>query len=143
MPPKKKTPAQPPTALPAEGKGHKRTPQSAYDPAKGAETYEPEKIVGTRQKNIGGGKFETQFCVKWKGYDAKQNTYEPIEHLAGCEDMIAEYYEEKKQKDAEMEASSAGVERVFSAAGKMHDDLRKSAKDDTLEHSLFAAFNTD
>jgi hypothetical protein len=40
-------------------------------------------------------------------------------------------------------ASSAGVERVFSAAGKMHGDLSKSAKDNTLEHSLFAAFNTD
>ena len=39
--------------------------------------------------------------------------------------------------------SSAGVERVFSAAGKMHGDLQKSAKDSTLEHSLFAAFNTD
>ena len=39
-------------------------------------------------------------------------------------------------------ASSAGVERVFSAAGKMHGDLQKS-KDSTLEHSLFAAFNTD
>ena len=39
--------------------------------------------------------------------------------------------------------SSAGVERVFSAAGKMHDDLRKSEKDSTLEHSLFAAFNAD
>ena len=39
--------------------------------------------------------------------------------------------------------SSAGVERVFSAAGKMHDDLKKSAKDSTLEHSLFAAFNTE
>ena len=37
-------------------------------------------------------------------------------------------------------ASSAGVERVFSAAGKMHGDLQKSAKDSTLEHSLFAAF---
>ena len=34
-------------------------------------------------------------------------------------------------------ASSAGVERVFSAAGKMHGDLSKSAKDTTLEHSLF------
>ena len=34
-------------------------------------------------------------------------------------------------------------ERVFSAAGKMHGDLSKSAKDTTLEHSLFAAFNTD
>ena len=40
-------------------------------------------------------------------------------------------------------ASSAGVERVFSAAGKMHSDLQKSAKDSTLEHSLFAAFNID
>ena len=40
-------------------------------------------------------------------------------------------------------ASSAGVERVFSAAGKMHSDLQKSAKDTTIEHSLFAAFNTE
>ena len=39
-------------------------------------------------------------------------------------------------------ASSAGVERVFSAAGKMHNDLRKSMKDESLKHSLFAAFNT-
>ena len=40
-------------------------------------------------------------------------------------------------------ASSAGVERVFSAAGKMHGDLQKSAKDTTLEHSLFAAANAE
>ena len=40
-------------------------------------------------------------------------------------------------------ASSAGVERVFSAAGNMHGDLKKSSKDSTLEHSLFAVFNTD
>ena len=39
-------------------------------------------------------------------------------------------------------ASTAGVERVFSAAGRMHNDLRKSMKDSTLEHSLFARFNT-
>ena len=29
------------------------------------------------------------------------------------------------------------------AAGKMHDDLKKSAKDDTLEASLFAIQNTE
>ena len=40
-------------------------------------------------------------------------------------------------------ASSAGVERVFSAAGKMHDDLRKSTSDGMLKHSLIAAFNTE
>ena len=38
---------------------------------------------------------------------------------------------------------AAGVERVFSAAGKMHDNLRKSMQDSTLEHSLFAAFNIE
>ena len=40
-------------------------------------------------------------------------------------------------------ASTAGVERVFSAAGRMHTNLRKSMKDSTLEHSLFADFNTE
>ena len=32
---------------------------------------------------------------------------------------------------------------AFSAAGKMHGDLNKSAKDTTLKHSIFAAFNTE
>ena len=35
-------------------------------------------------------------------------------------------------------ASTAGVERVFCAAGRMHSDLRKSMKDSTLENSLFS-----
>ena len=39
--------------------------------------------------------------------------------------------------------STFSAERVFSAAGKMHDDLRKSEKDNTLEHSLFAAYNVE
>ncbi|KAL1527815.1 hypothetical protein AB1Y20_009198 [Prymnesium parvum] len=39
-------------------------------------------------------------------------------------------------------ASSGGIERVFSAAGKMHSDLKKASKDSTLQHSLFAAYNT-
>ena len=45
-----------------------------------------------------------QWEVKWKGWDSKHNTYEPIGHLAGCEDMIAEYQERKRQRDAELEA---------------------------------------
>ena len=38
-----------------------------------------------------------------------------------------------------------GVERVFSTAGKMYDDLKKSAKDDTLlsTPSIIAAFSCD
>lgn len=40
-------------------------------------------------------------------------------------------------------ASSAGVERVFSAAGRFHDDLRKAMKEGTLKHALFASVNTN
>ena len=40
-------------------------------------------------------------------------------------------------------ASSAGVERFFSMAGKLHSDLKKAQGDDSLEHSLFAAANAE
>ena len=38
-------------------------------------------------------------------------------------------------------ASSAAAERLFSAAGKMHDDLKKSTTEDTLEDMLIVAKN--
>ena len=40
-------------------------------------------------------------------------------------------------------ASSAGVERMFSKAGKLHGDDKKSQEDSSLEHALFAAANTE
>jgi hypothetical protein len=40
-------------------------------------------------------------------------------------------------------ASSAGVERLFSRAGRMHDDLRSAMDDGTLQHALFASQNTE
>ena len=131
------TPAPPSKPLPAQGRGgHKRTPTSAFDPAAGQDIYEPEKVVGERQKNLGGGKTETQYEVKWKGWDKKHNTYEPLSNLAGCEDMVSEYKERKRQRDAELEAEERDKKRQ-----KQEEDLRKSEKDSTLEHSLFAAFN--
>jgi hypothetical protein len=36
-------------------------------------------------------------------------------------------------------ASFAGVERMFSKAGKLHDDLKASQNDESLEHALLAA----
>ena len=40
-------------------------------------------------------------------------------------------------------ASSAGVERMFSKAGKFHDDAKKAQSDETLQHAMFAAANAD
>ena len=80
---------------------------------------------------MGGGKYETQWEVKWKDWDKKhkESTWPKLAKMA--KQYLAAPF------------SSAGVERVFSAAGNMHDDLRKSEKDSTLEHSLFAAFNIE
>jgi hypothetical protein len=40
-----------------------------------------------------------------------------------------------------MPASSAGVERLFSSAGNMHDDLRKCTKEDSLSLRLEVKVN--
>ena len=40
-------------------------------------------------------------------------------------------------------ATSAGVERLFSAPGKMHHDLKGSMEDGSLEHSLIARANSE
>ncbi|KAK3245175.1 hypothetical protein CYMTET_45239 [Cymbomonas tetramitiformis] len=39
-------------------------------------------------------------------------------------------------------ASTAGVERAFSAVTDMHSDLRRSLQEGTIQHSLMAAMNT-
>ena len=38
-------------------------------------------------------------------------------------------------------ASSASVERLFSSAGKMHDDVKKSTSEETLESMLIIGLN--
>eukprot|EP00873_Tetraselmis_striata_P024225 jgi/Tetstr1/444489/TSEL_032370.t1 len=40
-------------------------------------------------------------------------------------------------------ATSAGVEHLFSAAGRMHNDFKKSTSETTLEHALIVYKNLD
>ena len=53
--------------------------------------------------------------------------FQKVARYLGLAKMVKQYFA--------VPGSSGGVERVFSAAGKMHDDLKKSAKDDTLEEA--------
>lgn len=55
--------------------------------------YKVEKIVG---KSIIDG--EVHYEVKWLGYSSKENTWEPIENLDACHEMIKEF--EKSQRTA-------------------------------------------
>ena len=100
------TASQPRSYQGAAAGGQGPQPAHAAELVRPGEGHGSERIVGTRQKEEHG--------VKEKVWP----------NLAK---MVKQYFAQP--------ASLAGIERVFSAAGKMHDDLRKSAKDDTLEHA--------
>ena len=60
-----------------------------------------EKIVDKR--TYGSGKVE--YLLKWKGYDEKNNTWEPKENFES-EDLIKEFEEKvKEEDDVEMKES--------------------------------------
>ena len=49
--------------------------------------YEVESVVSKR--DTGEGKVE--YLVKWKGYDASDNTWEPVENLESSQELIDEF----------------------------------------------------
>lgn len=49
-------------------------------------SYKVEKIVG---KDVIDG--EIHYQVKWLGYPSSENTWEPIENLQGCQELIREF----------------------------------------------------
>ena len=72
----------------------------SFDPAaKDDDFYQCERIVGKRL-----AKGVTQYCVKWAGYETKDNTWEPLENLAGCEAFIADFQQREQTRVAQAEA---------------------------------------
>ncbi|KAL5505710.1 hypothetical protein EMCRGX_G007190 [Ephydatia muelleri] len=42
-----------------------------------------------------------EWLVRWKGFGHDDDTWEPLEHLSGCEQYIARFEEERDRKQAE------------------------------------------
>ena len=74
--------------------GLRRTPKHIADPAGGDERYYFEKIVSTRY-------FEgvQQFLIRWSGYTAADDSWEPIEHLAGEEAAVKEFLDKQRNEN--------------------------------------------
>lgn len=60
------------------------------------ENFEIEAILG--DELIDG---VVHYHVKWLGFGQEDNTWEPIENLASCQDLIDRYLEEKAKREAE------------------------------------------
>ena len=67
--------------------------------------------------------------MKWTGYADKDNTWEPIEHLAGCEDMIAEFKERQRTRIAQHKAAAQAkhAEKAAAAAQTVAEAAATSA----------------
>lgn len=57
------------------------------------ETYIVEKILA--KKKING---VNKYKIKWEGWDMKDCTWEPIEHLEGCKELLEEFENSLKKK---------------------------------------------
>ena len=70
--------------------GIQRTPLHAYDKAANQDLYNVQDIIAERQE-----KGVPKYLVRWEGFGPEDDTWEPIEHLAGAEEYIARFVEER------------------------------------------------
>jgi hypothetical protein len=95
MPPKnskKRQVSEPKKPVKPHGKpgGIQRTPLHAYDKAANQDLYNVQDIIAERQE-----KGVPKYLVRWEGFGPEDDTWEPIEHLAGAEEYIARFVEER------------------------------------------------
>jgi hypothetical protein len=53
--------------------------------------YEVENVLS--MKRVSG---KPHYLVKWKGYDTSENTWEPIENLTDCRQLVQQYHQQVK-----------------------------------------------
>ncbi len=92
--------SQTPKRLPPRGHGPiKRTPKHEFDHGDNSENiYDVESILAERIVKIGNRPCE-EWLIRWKGYGQADDTWEPIENLAGLEDDIAKFRNERNNRE--------------------------------------------
>ena len=94
------------------------------------EKYVVDKVVNKRTNRRRNGRVE--YLIKWKGYDDKDNTWEPRENL-DCEDLIEEF--EKIQKSEAIDSFKMSREK-FTPTGDMETPVDNNLDSKQLEKEL-------
>merc|ERR1712083_850060 len=87
--------------------------------------YEVESIVSKRESDEG----KVEYLVKWKGWNASDNTWEPVDNLQSSQELIDEF--EGKTEDAE--EMKEAPEKVEESGEK------ESVTDETVDNETKAA----
>jgi hypothetical protein len=111
------------TQAPAKKTCPHRTPQTPFERLDEETTYIVDKMVGMRWN-----KGSRQYLVRWKGYAASADTWEPMENLVGCAQQIREYEKLREKEDIEAKAAVlAKRQEAKNAAAAVEVDLKARA----------------
>ena len=67
--------------------------------------YEVERVSCHRTRKIGRS-VKTEFLIKWLGYGAEHNTWEPEVNLTNCPEVLSEYWAAVKHVEAQRQLKS-------------------------------------
>merc|ERR1712107_27893 len=89
--------------------------------------YEVENVVSKRETDEG----KVEYLVKWKWYDASDNTWEPVENLESSQELIDEF-EGRTENAAVEEEDQDSTEKMEKVDAKEQEndganDVDKSA----------------
>lgn len=135
--PRKTAPAKAPAAAPAPAEPPKkknrptRTPKNPFEAAQVVEDsdedpiYTVESIVGVQW--VRG---ERKYQVRWAGYDAQHDTWEPLAHLVGCAEQIREFERKKAEQEAKDKEELLARRMAAKEKAEQHaKDLREKARE--------------
>merc|ERR1712209_351956 len=100
--------------------------------------YEVETVVSKRDTDEG----KVEYLVKWKGYDASDNTWEPVENLESSQELIDEFEGRTENAAVEEEGkdSTGKLEKKVDAkeqenGGEYDVDKSKEATEEVMERN--------
>ncbi|KAM3966273.1 chromobox protein homolog 3 isoform 1-T1 [Aphomia sociella] len=108
-------------SLKAKSKKRKSEKLDKNDDESGNEEYEVEKVIDS--KKIKG---KLHYLIRWKGYSADSDTWEP-ENTLSCPDLINKYHDEKENsKTKESKSPKKSIKRKATKESKVKSKRPKN-----------------